>query len=410
MLFVAGCSSTTTPDAGVSDLPCEVQTILQQNCQSCHAATPQFGAPMPLVTHADLVAGAKTEAGRKVYELVPERVASLSAPMPPTPNPRLDAIQVEALRAWVANGAPKGECTTAAAPDAGTIKSAACEATLDIVPSSKWTMPQTTTDEYVCFGVDLTRAQKEHVVGIYPKLDNTKIVHHMILFQGSQGYPSVPAPCESAASIDWRMVGAWAPGTQAIELPDEAGFPLEGTSHFIVQIHYSNVARAKGEQDQSGFAFCATPNLRQYDADVVAFGSAQIQIPARSTRDLTCSYTVPQGMNGLHLFAALPHMHKLGKSIQTTLVPKGGGASTDLGTQSSWDFESQVWFPVNANLREGDTVTTRCVWENSTDRMVRFGEKTSDEMCYSFTMYYPRVTAPLWTWALPTGELKCDAK
>jgi hypothetical protein len=103
-------------------------------------------------------------------------------------------------------------------------------------------------------------------------------------------------------------------------------------------------------------------------------------------------------------------MHKLGKSIQSTLVPKSGGASIDLGTQSSWDFESQVWFPVNANLREGDTVTTRCVWENTTDRMVRFGEKTSDEMCYSFTMYYPRVTAPLWTWALPTGEVKCDAR
>ena len=331
--------------------------------------------------------------------------------MPPVPKARLDAVQVASLKAWADQGAPKGECSTATtSADAGTITTATCQAAIDVVPSSKWTMPQNTTDQYVCYGVDIARAQKEHIVGIYPKLDNTKIVHHMILFQGSTPYAETPTPCKSAASVDWRMVGAWAPGTQAIELPAEAGFPLEETSHFIVQVHYSNLGRLSGEVDGSGFAFCSTTQLRKYDADVFAFGTTQIQIPARATRDLSCNYTVPQGMSGLHLFAALPHMHQLGKSIQTTLVPKGTAESVDLGTQQTWSFDTQVWFPLNAAIHEGDTVTTRCVWENSTSQAVRFGERTSDEMCYSFTMYYPRVTAPLWTWALPSSDVKCEQK
>ncbi len=410
-LLACACSAKVERTPIPVELPCEIQTILAQNCQSCHGTSPQFGAPMPLVTHADLMATSKTDPTRKVYEAVPERISSLGSPMPPVPYARLGAIDVATLKSWVAKGAPKGECASVAqVPDAGTIKTANCEATLDVVPSSKWTMPQTTADEYVCYGVDITRAQKEHIVGIYPKLDNTKIVHHMILFQGSTAYAATPTPCKSAASVDWRMVGAWAPGTQSIELPAEAGFPVEGTSHFIVQVHYSNLGRVADQADGSGFSFCTTPKLRPYDADVFAFGTTQIQIPARATRDLSCDYTVPQGMNGLHLFAALPHMHQLGKSIQTTLHPKGGGSSIDLGTQPAWSFDSQVWFPLNGTIQEGDTVTTRCVWENSTERGVRFGERTSDEMCYSFTMYYPRVTAPLWTWALPSSDVKCTQK
>ena len=48
-----------------TDLPCAVQTVLEKNCQSCHAASPKFGAPMPLVTRANLLAPAKSNASKR---------------------------------------------------------------------------------------------------------------------------------------------------------------------------------------------------------------------------------------------------------------------------------------------------------------------------------------------------------
>ena len=73
-------------------------------------------------------------------------------------------------------------------------------------------------------------------------------------------------------------------------------------------------------------------------------------------------------------------------------------AEADLGGRPTWDFQSQFYQPVSADLAPGDVVRTRCVWNNDGDTMVHFGETTEDEMCFSFTMYWPRVTAPQWTW------------
>jgi hypothetical protein len=46
-------------------------------------------------------------------------------------------------------------------------------------------------------------------------------------------------------------------------------------------------------------------------------------------------------------------------------------------------------------LETGDQVITTCTYDNDTDKAVRFGEDTSDEMCFNFASYYPM------------GALKC---
>ena len=61
----------------------------------------------------------------------------------------------------------------------------------------------------------------------------------------------------------------------------------------------------------------------------------------------------------------------------------------------------------SAATKEGDVITTRCAWKNTTGADVKYGEKTADEMCYSFTTYYPRVDSSLWSWALPAASSTC---
>src|SRR5262249_1324005 len=158
-------------------------------------------------------------------------------------------------------------------------------------------------------------------------------------------------------------------------LPPEAGFPLEGTTHYVVQVHYSNPTHLVGETDVSGVDVCTTAQLRPNDADVMAFGSQDFHVPPRSRRDLTCQYALPPtGAGGeLHFFAVMPHMHNYGRSIVNTLYPLDSSGPVDMGAQLNWDINNQAWFAIRATGHAGDRIGTRCEWTNTSDGTVSFG-------------------------------------
>jgi hypothetical protein len=150
---------------------------------------------------------------------------------------------------------------------------------------------------------------------------------------------------------------------------------------------------------------------------VLAFGTQKITIPPTPPGAphyaLDCSVTVPSFFGGIHLVASMPHMHKLGTEMSTELLAGGPtGPATDLGTVKGWSFNTQAWLPIGDGTgtvvaKAGDVVRTRCVWNNTTGGEVRFGPNTADEMCYSFTTYYPRIESDRWSWALPAYAATC---
>ncbi len=412
-------TGTVTPPPTKSGLPCAVDAVLANNCRKCHSASPQFGAPMPLVTHEDLVAPAPSDPSRKVYELVVEKTnPGAKAPMPQPPNAPLSAADKKTLDDWVASGAPKSNdaCT---APEAGPPGiGVTCKPDLAIGPGSAYEMPSSTGDEYVCYGVELTRPTPTHITGFVPRVDNTNIVHHIVLFEADKAYSPTPTKCSSGGSLQWRMVFGWAPGAKGMELPPEAGFPIKtsGSTHYVVQMHYSNPLAKVGQKDTSGFDLCTGPP-RPNEADVLAFGTQSIDLKKRSTLDTTCSITIQSvggvTFDGIHLIAAMPHMHQLGTEMSTMLTPAGGGAKVDLGTDLKFTFQTQTWYPIGATkqghvIHTGDQISTRCKWVNTTDNDVKFGENTADEMCYSFTLYYPKVPSAFWSWAAPSTLSQCQ--
>lgn len=430
----AACSGATS-SSDTLPLPCDVDDVLARRCRTCHTDPPQFGAPMPLMRHGDVTAPSRSDSSTPVYKQMGKRIHDDAHPMPQPPNARLSSADMATLDAWIAAGAPAGDTTCSSgagdagatnddggatshdasiAPDGGVVigpdsGNPTCP-DIHIAPSAPWSMPQTTDDVYTCYGFDVTSASKRHVIRMQPRIDNSKIVHHMILFEAPSSMSGAPAPCSIQNSVQWRMVYGWAPGAQALDVPPEAGFALEGTTHYVLQVHYNNVNHLAGQTDTTGVDLCSTDQLRPNDADVVAFGSTSFTIQPRSKLDWTCNFTVPQQIPGqMHAFAAIPHMHQIGTSIGTLQLPGGSGAGVDLGTQASWDFQTQTWFPVNATLQAGDVIRTRCVWTNPGDTAVTWGEYTKDEMCFSFTMYYPKIQSSLWSWILPAKTGSCAA-
>ena len=108
-----GGSGGTRIDTG---LPCDVNAILVANCQSCHGELPAAGAPMSLVTYADLTAPAKTDPSQSVGAMCVTRVQSTTAPMPPAPAPSLSAADLATFQGWVAAGMPMGSCSSGPDP------------------------------------------------------------------------------------------------------------------------------------------------------------------------------------------------------------------------------------------------------------------------------------------------------
>ncbi len=395
---------------GPSGLPCAVDDILAKNCRSCHGSTPIAGSPMSLMTWADLQAPAKSDPTKKVYELVGTRMHDNKTPMPPPPNARVNAGDTTIIDSWIAAGAPKSAdtCGGTKNPDGGVVDPLDCTPDVHMKSTMPWTMPQATADIYTCYGYEVTTADPKHIIAFAPHVDNSKIVHHILVFQADAAEPTTPAACSSGGKAGWRIVYIWAPGGKNLYLPKEAGFPLTpGTSnHYVVQVHYSNINALAGEVDSTGIDAC-TSAPRQYDADVVAFGTQTFTIPANGLPyDRTCTVQVPAQLSGKTLFTAMPHMHQLGTKNDNKLTPLAGGPDVDLGTVTNWSFQSQFWLPIAAKIQTNDTITTHCQWLNNTGAPVSYGEKTAQEMCYSFAMYYPKVTGA-WHWDIPAYASNC---
>lgn len=407
----AGTSSGGgTPGAG---LPCDVRTILQENCWSCHSDPPKFGAAMPLVDRDDLLAEPKGTA-KGSFATVGEAVLARldEGSMPPSPNLPLDDAKKAVLRSYIEAGAPESQ---AACSDGGGGQGGSYElpCTPDVIlkPIAPYEMPQSTVDEYVCFGVEAPSDIARHITAIAPQIDNETIIHHILLLQAPEAVTAQGEPCDFV-NLDWKLIYAWGPGTPPMVLPEEAGFPIGPSEpgHFVLQMHYSNIQGLSGQKDQTAMGLCTTDQLRPNDADVMAFGGTDIQIGPNGTTTLACDMPIPALVDPyfpVTIFQAWPHMHQLGRAMDS-YITKAGGEVINMANVPNYEFEYQVTYPVpQVQLDTGDTFTTKCTWENTTGQQVSFGEETQDEMCFNFVSYYPRVNATQWHWLLPSQGPTC---
>lgn len=109
----AGESQTAAGGNGgsvVTGLPCDVQALLASRCDSCHGVVPSGGAPMSIVTYADLSAPALSDPSKTIADVAITRMQSTKLPMPPKPQAPATAAEVAVLQAWVDGGKPHGTC------------------------------------------------------------------------------------------------------------------------------------------------------------------------------------------------------------------------------------------------------------------------------------------------------------
>jgi hypothetical protein len=376
-------------------LPCDVKEILSNGCSNCHSAEPTFGAPMSLETYEDLMAPGFTDPSRTVYDLVLERAQDASRPMPPPPNERLDAPQLQALSTWKEAGFPTSsescEVNTPQGIESGAFgelpTGERCNIDLKLTANDNgggYRVPMV-DDHYECFYFDAPDTGVFQVTGWGPIIDDERTLHHWLLYSTERNVaPGTHESCTGVHPED-TLIGGWAPGGPTYALPDDVGLevPAGSKTRFIVEFHYNNVARHSDSVDQSGVHLCATDVAQENAAATHWLGTENIfLLPGEAEATTTCT---PKGE--VNIIGVTPHMHELG--VHSSIIINRADGTKETLVDEPFDFNTQIGYETKAKLMPGDTLSATCKWNNTKGAVVGFGEGTDDEMCYLFTTAYP---------------------
>jgi hypothetical protein len=400
--------------AAKPELPCDVRLVLSQHCQGCHQTPGQFGAPMPLLDYADLHAATPDDPSTPVYKTLHARVHDAQSPMPPPPNPVLEADELKVLDAWVKKGAPPAkaddQCSLGELADAGP---AAIYGALGQAPDDcdKFYEFHAHGDEstdsefhldapagndqnrYQCFYFTPPWGSDDVTLWMHSMIDNSKVLHHWILYGTDRAqHPSgSSAPC-AALETDAYFIAGWAPGGGDFQIPTnvEVDLPSGSNAGLILEVHYFN-ATGKAADDHTGVRVCtAKRNTRAHLAAVHFTGSEGICLEPGQTTTVTGMCEPRQDEGDIHIVGLWPHMHKLGRRMKVSVLRADG--TTEIIHDDAFDFNLQLYYPFAQDrwiLHPGDHLQTDCIYTNDTNAPVHFGERTQDEMCYGFVMAWP---------------------
>jgi hypothetical protein len=410
---VGGPPGTSNPGGTSGALPCDVEKVLQQRCQACHQSPPKFGAPMPLLNYSDTQAPA-LGGQLSVRQVMKTKIEMGKMPPPSTPTGPLTGAEKATLMGWLDSGAPVGaaqaSCDPPAnpGPGAGPPPSAQpaplpCTPKYEFrasgaTPTEPFVVPQV-SDTYRCFAFQVPFMPAEQAVAWAPVIDDSRVVHHWILYGHRTNVR--PVGCGDTGRV---FLMGWAPGGKNGIMPPDVGLELPDPGTWLtLEVHYNNSARFADARDRSGVSVCTTETPRPKEAGVITLGSLGIAIPPGAENHVvvsdipgTLTRTIPEP---LHVLWTSPHMHTNGTSFRTDITR--GGRTIPLVEVTSWDFSNQQAFardPETTTIEAGDALKTTCTYRNQTTSLIRFGEKTENEMCFNFVVAYPitRVTNRQW--------------
>lgn len=360
----------------------DVLPITQVSCNGCHVAGGI--APFALDTYEAARLKAPLMADAVTHKRMPPWLASQECGGPFVGDRSLTAEQIAVINQWFQAGALEGNPADAPAP----VGAAEMLAKVDLSLQMTQAYTPTLKDDYRCFIVDPQLAQEQVVTG-YDVIPGSKaVVHHVIMYlvpraaaQAKDAEDTTPGwECFGGANVNTEgTLGAWAPGGAAVRFPAGTGIRVGTGQVLAMQVHYNTENAVQADQTSVKLMYGTGTERSAYLLPLVADNFA---IPANGV-NYAHSEDFPNNFGfGINVWGFLPHMHTKGKKISLT----AGTANDCLVDIPRWDFhwQTQYFRKTAYNLPRGASVHLNCTWDNPTASVVRWGEGTSDEMCFAF--------------------------
>ena len=329
---------------------------------------------------------------------------------------------------------------------------------VDLVMPQPYTAvpPSGGTDEYRCVLVDPGLTAPGFLTGSQFAPQNVPIVHHALVnLVNPKDVAAARAKDAATPGEGWTCFGSddlgpdhqtewvdtWTPNGAETVLQQDVGFPVKPGSLVLLQIHYNLLAASAGDRvDRSGVRLRLTSGTPATKPLQTVPLQAPIELPcatgesgplcdrAAAVADVTqrfgtevggtegqllqqcgngkpapgatqhCDYPVPQSMR---VYAALGHMHLLGRSLKVELNPGKANARTVLDVPA-FNFDDQKYeqFSAPIDLKPGDDLRVTCTHDATLrkllpqlstlpPRYVVWGDGTSDEMCIGLLITSP---------------------
>ncbi|XP_078698163.1 DBH-like monooxygenase protein 1 homolog [Branchiostoma floridae x Branchiostoma belcheri] len=266
-----------------------------------------------------------------------------------------------------------------------------------------------------------TLASKHHIIKAEPVITegNEGVFHHLILYKcrrnpnitlvpqehpGHECYtPNMPSDWSDC--YEGSMVVAWAIGGGDVIYPEHVGYPIgdeEGTGYVLMEVHYDNPQLASGISDSSGIRITYTPELRDHDMGTLEVGVlvTQYHVIPPDTEEFTSSgfcnaeclsAFIEESGEPIKIIGVMLHAHLLGVRLNARLIHNG--TETEIARDDNYDFnlQSTRMLKEEVTVYPGDVLITECTYSSAHKNSVTYGGlSTTDEMCETFFLYYPR--------------------
>jgi hypothetical protein len=239
-------------------------------------------------------------------------------------------------------------------------------------------------ERYQCFIVKVVdRPGDLRVRRVVPQVGAA--VHHVGVFTDEQKSEKQPTrECKDMGF--WGFVYGAGVGTPAMEMPAGTTRVINEGISIILQMHYLNASDKPVKTLSSVDLELAEEGEALQEVGTLIVGTLNLNLPPQKITDVKSTCTKHGKLE--HVFAAFPHMHQLGTALAVTA---GADGSMPVVTVPKWDFRDQGTALINPPLGIGADlpIQTRCSFNNTTAKTVKFGLNTSDEMCMTVLYFWP---------------------
>ena len=379
----------------------EVAPILNANCVVCHRAGDV--GPFALENYAQARQWASA-----IKEYTARRVMPPWKPIATQAEWFHDArtltdSQIETLAIWADSGALAGNLK--ALPAAPKLHKAGDwplgKPDLVLAPVRPFHLEAEGRDVYRNFTLPMDFKEDTYLSAMDFQPGNRRIVHHIIAYIDLDGKTcarmdsresepgwSVGGGGSGIDNDDWGS--AWAPGMAMRLYPKGIALKIPKGAKIVLQVHYHKSGLPEVDNTKVALYRATVPTTQVLHTAEV--GTPFIFIPANAkNHKVTASMTIPANVT---VYEVLPHMHLLGQEMRVeAALPTG--EKRDLIYVKNWEFNWQTAYKYKEPLKlpKGTKITVTSLYDNTAQnpfqpnnppQPVRFGEQSTDEMCFAF--------------------------
>lgn len=272
--------------------------------------------------------------------------------------------------------------------------------------------PQRT--QYWCKFVELT-SEDSQMIGFELIYNNSKSYLHHALMYACERYPSEflnRAEFQGDfACGDYRMsflqtcfeaIAIAAVGSTGFDFPSKAGYPIGPSSSnwALLEVHYDNPAGDTLSNMRSGLRLKYTTVPREFEAGHISLGATwMFYLPPQQEHIKlygACYKECLQSATGnndyeINIFAASSHGHMYTNSIQLSKVQNREEVQR-IVDEPFYDrfYQEYKYLEEEVQVGPSDDLVVTCDYTTA-DTWVRGGLEQTNEMCYVFALYYPRI-------------------